>query len=57
MSACEVISLYSEINKRCIEEAEKRGEKKPAEFLNLTKIMFAVIEILKNLVIEIELPN
>ena len=47
MSACEIISLYSQVNQRCIESAIALNKPKPREFVELTRIMCEIKAILK----------
>ena len=46
MSACEVLSLYSEINTRCIENGIAIGKPKSHLFVELTRIMLEAKDIL-----------
>lgn len=46
MSACEVLSLYSEINTRCIENGIAIGKPKSHLFVELTRIMQEAKELL-----------
>ena len=54
MSACEILSLYSEINIRCIENGKSIGEPKNRHFVDLTRIMNDVKDILKGFKIQIK---
>jgi hypothetical protein len=47
MSACEILSLYSDINTRCIEHGKEVGKPKNTYFCELTKLMIEIKEILK----------
>jgi len=42
MSACDLISLYSSINQKVIDEAKKNGKRVNQSFKKLTKILFDV---------------
>jgi hypothetical protein len=47
MSACEILSLYSDINNRCIEHGKALKRPKSREFVDLTRIMDEVKVIFK----------
>jgi len=57
MSACEIISLYSEVNKRCVDSGKALKKPKCREFAELTRIMCEVKEILRSITIKIRPPN
>ncbi len=60
MSACEILSLYTAVNSQCIEKHKERSggrSRKNRQFENITKIMLDIIEILKQLVVEIKPLN
>jgi hypothetical protein len=47
ISACEIISLYSTINTKCIEYGKQSGKQKNRFFVELTRIMVEIKEVLK----------
>lgn len=49
MSACEILSLYSDINTRCINHSKSINKPKNRYFVELTRIMVDVKDILKKL--------
>lgn len=42
MSACEILSLYSEINQKCVDHGKAIGKPMSNEFKELTRIMFSI---------------
>jgi len=57
MSACEIVSLYSDINTRCIEHGFDIKKPKNQQFVELTRIMNNIKQILKGIKLKISNSN
>ena len=57
MSACEILSLYSDVNQRCVEFGKSQKKEKSREFIDLTRIMCEIRELLKKISVKLDPPS